>query len=301
MTWPKELIQKISTKIKNGLKFFVNHSEETNSHENRKSVGEVVGSFVKNIGNKLSNIVIGYFQDADLVEKMDINSMEADISINENTGVVTDMKEMTGIALGSSEINSPAFPGAVRLTSIQCFGIEDKKTLGDEGGQEMAVTFDEVKAFVKSNHVYPHQLFDDDMMKSDREFGKLYTENTELKTKNETLQKDFDAYKQKSDEAIKESERINSKALLKKLMPEGLTKKQTTFIEENFDPEKFDDLSESGLKGYIENSTKEFAKMAKIFGTETSTEASTETEESEENSGSIDAVDDAVNSIIGAK
>ena len=227
--------------------------------------------------------------------------MEADVSINENTGVVTDMKEMTGIALGSSEINSPAFPGAVRLASIQCFDTEKKqKTSGDEGGQEMP-TFEEVKAFVKSNHVYPHQLYGDnlDMMKSDKEFGKLYTENARLTKENEKLQKDFDEYKQKSEEAVKESQRSNSKALLKKLLPEGLTKKQIDFIEDDFDPDKIDDLSEKGISDFITASQGRFTKVAKIFGADTEkTDDEGSSDEDDDSTSSDDPVENAIKSII---
>ncbi|MGD9159629.1 MAG: hypothetical protein PVG39_14545, partial [Desulfobacteraceae bacterium] len=92
------------------------HNKDS-SHENRKPVGELIDAFIDNVDGKLSNIILGHFPDPEVVKDADMNSVEADIyAVNSGEyEMAEDVKEVTGIAVGSSKENSPAFPGALRL------------------------------------------------------------------------------------------------------------------------------------------------------------------------------------------
>jgi hypothetical protein len=128
------VIRRIADKLKAGTKFFIRHGEGTNSHDGREAVGEIVSTYTKEIDGRLSTIAIGHFPDESVVQDMDICSIETDVFIaREDEGIVGDIDEVSAVALESSERDSPAFPGATRLASIQCFdsGKEEKPKVAD--------------------------------------------------------------------------------------------------------------------------------------------------------------------------
>lgn len=303
LNWLRTTIKKIGSKIRNGIKFFVDHGKGTNAHDNRKPVGEVVGSFVGTVKDKLSNIVIGYFEDANLAEKMDVCSMEADVAIDEESDTVVDLNELSGIALGSSSENSPAFPGAVRLATLQCFDEDDEGSelpKGNEGGHEMAITFQEVKDFVRNNNVWPSQLFDEKVVRSDREFANVFDERDKLKTRVTELEEENKKVKDESSKALRTAQTTGAKERIKELLPEGLTKKQEAFILKKFNPEKMEDLTDKGISEFINQSKDEFAEIAPLFTEETNTNKNEDEESTDDGKKSSgDAVMDAVSAIVG--
>ena len=261
----------MSDKIKTGIKFFVGHRAD-NSNENRESVGEVLSSFTKEIAGKLSNIIIGWFPSKEKVQTMDTCSMEADIH-TDSEFIVGDINEVTGIALGNSQQDHPAFPGALRLSMVQCFVEpqtkikEGVKKMGDEQ-QPRRITIDDVKRAIHDLNIHPWQLFGLDDFKKDDNVGKLFTENATLKAENEKLTKENKEVTEKSEKAVRKTEVVESQERLDVLLKEGFTDKQKQFIKADFKPEDIKDLSEEGLKTYVEEGKKKFAEQAKLFGVE---------------------------------
>ena len=263
LKWPRAVIRRLAEKIQAGTKFFVGHGDDTNSHDGRVSVGEVLTSFVKEIRGKLSSIVIGHFPEKDKVDPYDICSMEADIHTDEDN-VVGDINEVSGIALGDSDKDSPAFPGSLRLSTVQCFGKENSG-----GDPDMApLTFAQVKQLVKDMNIWPHQLFEKSDFEKDRTFGPLFEENSTLKADNERLSKEFKEIETTSKDVIRKTEVSESRGNLETLMKEGFTDKQKKFILKRFDPETQKDLSDKGLGEFVEAGKKDFAETAKLFGVE---------------------------------
>ena len=264
LKWPRSVIQKLAQTIKTGIKFFVGHGD-TNDHTNRESVGEIVASFVKEIGGKVSNIIIGHFPDEDKVINMDVCSMEANVYTDEEN-IVGDINDVSGIALANSDSNSPAFAGAFRLNSVQCFEIQAKKP--GEGDKNMPdpITFEQVRAAVKSMNIFPHQLFDENDMLKDNQFSKLYDNEFKLTSENERLSKENTEIKDKNKEALRSVDVKNAQSQIKEFLKEGFTEKQSKFITDRFKPESMDDLTETGINKFIEGAKKDFADTAKFFG-----------------------------------
>ncbi len=263
LQWTKSVIRDLSKKIKNGTKFFVSHGED-NSHDGRESVGRTLASFVQEVQGKLSNIVIGFFPEEHDVNKYDVCSMEANVDVAEN-GVVSDVEDVSGIAIGSSQIDSPAFAGAKRLATIQCFGEENKKEDENKKG-DTEVKFIDVVNAVKEMNIYPHQLFSEEDVKSDMKFRTVFDERDSFKKKFEDSEKNLTKTKEESETAVKESQKNTASNRLKDLIPEGMTDKVKEYVVKEFDPEKTKDLDDEGLKKYIEVAQKEFSKYAKMFG-----------------------------------
>lgn len=279
------MIRRIAEKIKDGTKFFLGHGDNTNAHQGRQSVGEVVSSFVKEIGGRLSHIIIGHFPDENKVRDMDVCSMEADV-YTDTDNLVGDINEISGIALGSSDVENPAFPGAFRLGTVQCFDDEGEKNKSRKE-KIMALTFEEVKEAVRSMNIHPWQLYSIDDIKNDRIFSKSFTELESLRNENVTLKKEKGEIEEKSKEAIRQADVVKAKSQLDTHM-EDLTDKQKKFITKRFDPTTMEDLSENGLKKFVEDSKKEFAETAKLFGDQETVVKDSGSGEEETSSGSME-------------
>jgi regulator of replication initiation timing len=267
LKWSRAVIHRLSQKIKEGTKFFIDHGDNTNSHDGRRSVGEVLTSFVKDIGGKLSNIIIGHFPDKESVNNADVCSMEADIETNGE--YVDDVDNVTGVALGNSNVDSPAFPGAFRLNAIQCFdndNTDDNKNNPGRGDQPMKITFHDIKNAIKEMNIFPWQLYTVEDLKNDKNFGKIFEENSTLKAETERLTKEFDSLSEKNKEAIRATEVQKAKDTIEKMMSDGFTDKQKTFIKGRFKPEMLEKLDENSLKDHLENEKKVFSETAKLFG-----------------------------------
>ena len=171
ITWPRSAIQSMQNFIKKGIKFFTGHNRD-NSTEGRPSLGEIVASKEMEIDGRLSSVVVGYFppESAGEAKKMDVCSFEAvwDL-IKTGAGVVADkLRELTGVALGNSAKDKPAFDGARELASVQAFEDNKDKTEGENKMSE--ITFHDVESYVKKNRVFPSQLFDWGQITADRFF-----------------------------------------------------------------------------------------------------------------------------------
>lgn len=277
LRWPRAVIKSLAKKIQAGLKFFVGHRPETNEHTNRESVGEVVSSFVKEIGGRLSNVIIGWFPNEEPINNMDVCSMEADIHTDEEN-IVGDINEITGIALGNSERDHPAFPGALRLGMVQCFGDDNgnDKNNPKPGEGDKTMTFEEVKKAISDLNIHPWQIFTLDDLKNDRVFGKVFEENSTIKAENERLTSENEKIQKESKDAIRKSQVSDAGKTLDTMLAEGYTDKQKKFIKSRFNPESLEDLTEEGLKSFVDEQKKDFAETAKLFGV---------TEESSDKSG----------------
>ncbi len=258
--WGRKIVEKVKDLAKTGTKFFIGHNAD-NSTENRKNVGEVVTSFLKEIEGTLHNIVIGHFPDKATVSDLDIVSMEANIDTDMYNNV-NDVKGITGIAMDSSESNSPAFPGARLVSAIQCF----EKDKNEPGKGETEMTFAEAKQFIKDHNVHPSQLYSEKEIQNDREFSHIFDENAKMKADNELLTKTNGELTEKNKGLTTEKSASGVKDILSESLKEGYTDKQKDFINKRFKPESLESLDEDGVKKFLDNSKKEYADFAKLFG-----------------------------------
>ena len=128
LNWFSSAINKIWKKLNYGTKIFHGHNIDS-SHEGRQSIGEVVGKAIKTIKNKVNAIAIMYIHPEFRDLPLNIASIEVDMDINQD-GNVHDVNvgDVTGIALGNSEIEKPGFAGATLLSQIQAFANKSKIT-----------------------------------------------------------------------------------------------------------------------------------------------------------------------------
>lgn len=269
LRWPRAVIRRLAEAAGSGVKLFERHNKD-NSHEGRKALGEIVGSFTRTVGDKLQAIAVALMPEDR--PDLDVCSIEADVDAQGD--IVGDVSKVTGLALSSSRVDSPAFAGAQRLATLQCFESgddpsENTKT-GKPGEGEPSMTFQEVKNFIRDNVVYPNQLFTIEDLKNDRVFGATLTAGETAAKRVTELETEVADIKKKSAEAIRATEVAAAKGRFEKLIPEGATEKQKAFYLKRFDPSKLEKLDDDALKTYLDAESKEYAEHAKLFGVEDS-------------------------------
>ena len=122
--WTRRAVQSLKSIILKGVKFFKGHNAD-NSTTGRQVLGEVVANVEQEINGVLHHVVVSYHSPEvkEEVKKYDICSQEAIWNLFDQAGqVIADtVDKITGIALGSSDTEQPAFTGARRLASVQAF------------------------------------------------------------------------------------------------------------------------------------------------------------------------------------
>jgi hypothetical protein len=263
--WARSAVEHINEKLAVGTKIFHMHGP-TNEHEGRKPIGEIVGKTMSDIAGKLSSIAITYIYPEFKDIPLDIASIEAEIilpeTINPNArSVDVDVTEITGVALGNSEIATPGFAGATLLASLQEFADNANHEKPDKENKSM--TPDEIKKAIREGKLKPSDLFgsdeiaDDptvqgvirDRRRNEEGFGKRMEEKLEAeKTKLEQEKKDLQT---KLDIATKGALKIRgSEAIKPAIEKRKLDEKQSAFILKN--AAKFEPKTEESLVGDLD-------------------------------------------------
>lgn len=130
--WFKDAVGKLSRRIWPGLKLFHNHAETNDPDVSRPEIGEVAGSRTKMIDGKFSAVIAAYIYPEYSKMPLDIASVEADVHVDSITGNddihAVDVEDVLGIALGSSAVDKPGFPGATLLGQLQAFAEKPQST-----------------------------------------------------------------------------------------------------------------------------------------------------------------------------
>jgi hypothetical protein len=119
---------------------------------------------------------------------------------------------------------------------------------------------------VKDMNIHPSQLYSLDNLKADREFAPTFEQLSTFEAENERLTKENEQFKTESQDSVKKANIATAKSRLDDKLKEGFTDKQKSFIEKRFDPEKLGDADDEALDSFIEDSKKDFAETAKLFG-----------------------------------
>ena len=265
ITWTKAAIKSIKNVIQKGIKFFNGHNEKMDNPD-KQVLGEMVYSFEEEFDGLLHHCAIGYFppETREIAKSKDICSQESKwniIKFGENA--IADICDaFKGIALASSKENKPAFYGTKKLAEIQAFEnippVGETKS-GEDLKEKKQMTFAELKTEIKNLNVMPHQLFTLDEIKDDKEFGKAYEEIKAKDTEIQAKIKELEDFKTKNGELNRSIQLQSAKGVLSDLCKENkLTDNITKFVNEMYEAnkDKLEDLSNEGLKSFVESQTK---------------------------------------------
>lgn len=272
--WTRAAVQSIKNVVLKGVKFFSGHNAD-NSTEGRETLGEIVSDSEMEIDGVLHHIVVGYFPDKEKVVNNDICSQESEWNFFEAAGkwFADTVDKVTGIALSSSSIDTPAFAGAKRLGMVQAF--ESNEDATDKEREEetrkmpidlSTVSFTELKAAILSRGYPPSEYFSAEDIKKDKILGTVYTELSTAKQALETEQKKsktLEEAKAQSDQTIALS---TARARYDKIIDSvAMTEKMKAYVKNAFS-ENIGDLSDDGLKKFIEGKVTDFQNVAKHLG-----------------------------------
>ena len=128
LNWFGKVLESVKEKVRAGIPVFGGHGK-TNSHKGRTVIGRVV-SAIQNMKNDVVAIIYRNREHAHL--NCDVASFEAEIDLSEVRAQghyvrPHEVGEITGIALGNSRLDNPAFPEAVLKAQVQCFEKGAKK------------------------------------------------------------------------------------------------------------------------------------------------------------------------------
>lgn len=264
--WSRRAIQSIKNIITKGVKFFLGHNED-NSTIGRREIGEIITDFQKEIDGKLHHIVIGYHpQDVrEEVKNYDICSQEANWNLIDKTTnfIAENIQELTGIALGTSKSDKPAFQNSGRLAMIQAFD-NNNRSMNDQKGDIMSlqeISFRELIDEIKKRNTFPSQIYSLDEIKKDNTFLPHFSKWEGIEEKLNLLAKE-------KEELIKKEKKATVKSRLNKLIENSevkLTDLQKKFIEKNFKEDKLDDFSDEFLKNFLNEQLENYKEYANIF------------------------------------
>lgn len=283
--WAHSAIENINKKLSIGTKIFHLHGENTNDHDGRRPIGEVVGKTLSDIAGKLSAVALTYIYPAYRDIPLNVPSIEADITMPESIDpdaqtVDVDVEEITGIALGNSEIVKPGFAGATLLAALQEFAENASYEINRSKGDE-TMTLDELKKSIKEGHFSPSDIFSDEEISNDalvrsiakgsqkaewehrvRTDEKFKAESAKWEQEKKDLQAKLDAASL-SLLKIKAAESLKSTIATRKL-----DEKQAAFVTKNaakFAPKSEDTLS-GDLNAFIDTQLDELKGFSEIFG-----------------------------------
>ena len=127
--WYRAIIDKLHEKIEAGLQLFHGHGA-TNDQTGRIPIGRVVGKALKEIAGRWSSVVACYIEPASRRLNLDVASIEAEIDLDvdgKGNIIANDVNNVSTIALGNSEIETPGFAGATLLGQLQAFAKEHEE------------------------------------------------------------------------------------------------------------------------------------------------------------------------------
>jgi len=175
--WFASAVKSLAMKLNIGTKVFSGHEENNDHNDYRKTVGEVIGKGLEMINGLLSTVAVTYIYPQFKDDNFDIASIEADIMIPKDEREFEinepDVLGVTGIAVGDSKIEKPAFPGATLQVALQAFAEKTPKG-------EHKMTLEEIKSAVQEGKFKPSEVFNMKDLTADP----LVTEHVEEKTNN---------------------------------------------------------------------------------------------------------------------
>ena len=251
LTWIQAAVHWVKDKLKVGTAVFDRHDPNTNSHEGRIQIGEVVGTAVKQIGDRLNTLAAIYIYPQFKSRPLDVASIEAEIEYAHDgfQAWPTAINNVSGIALSNSGIDIPGFPGATLLGAVQAYVQAFGSAIG-----EKTMNLSEIKQATKELGLSPSQVFSiEDIFSDLKVTEKVREEKKNVIAGSERIQSERDALKEK---VVKlENEKADSD---KKLQQFRMQSKGATVIDGIIADRKLDDKA----KAYVKRNLNKFTTTA---------------------------------------
>ena len=247
-TWIQAAVRKIAEVLEIGTAVFDRHNPDTNSHDGRVQIGEVIGKAVKTIGDRLNTLAAIHIYPKFKSRPLDVASFEAEIEYDHDDYQAwpSNINSVSGIALSNSGIDKPGFPGATLLGAVQAF----VQAFGGEFG-DVEMNKSEVLQAVKQLGLKPSEVFDVGDIMLDTTVATKFTDNVvDMTQKADRLGRERDEAKGK----VVKLENANAETT-KKLQQHVMKSKSATVLDAILsNPElKLDDKAKMFVKRGLKN------------------------------------------------
>lgn len=163
----KEAVKKIAGALPTYAPVFHRHAA-SNSTTGREVVGRVVGKTVKKIKGVLHTLAAIHVFAPHRDKNLDVASIEADCTYGKGEDGAVQMREVhsvSGIALGDSETDTPAFPLATLRGAFQCMAeeYEAAEVHHNRGDEEMSK--EELLRKIREEGLTPLDCFSEDTLR----------------------------------------------------------------------------------------------------------------------------------------
>ena len=281
-TWIQAAVRAVADKLKLGTAVFDRHDPDTNSHEGRTQIGQVVGRVVKQIGDRFNTLAAIHIFPQFKSRPLDVASIEADIEYDhdEYQAWPVNINSVSGIALSNSGIDSPGFPGATLLGAVQAY----VQAFGSDFGDKK-MNLSDVKVAVKDLGLISTQIFGiDDIMGDTAVVGKVKEAKESTYNMSERIRKERDEARERittlentnaeTDKKLKQhTMQSKSVGVLDAVLAEPerkLDDKAKIFIKRNLKDFSTAAENEDTLKvdvgKFVEAQVVEYGEQAKLFG-----------------------------------
>ncbi len=307
----RDFIGKLHDKIKGGTKLFQGHTSPSNDHTGREVLGTVVGKKLKTIKDQLHTLVAVHIHPEHKNKELDIASIEADVTYSMSQGVVKldSIDAITGIALSSSQVDTPGFPGATLLGAFQAF----KEKLTHTGDEKM--TLEEVQALIKEGAYSPSQLFSKEALVADSVVAKHVDASKQTEYEHaRRVEKRLGESRQSHESEVKElNERLETltaqgikgqarPALDSLIGDRKLTDIQKAYVDKHYDGFKSTAKDEAGLKTdlttFLDKQLSNLDDVSKLLNVNQEKPGEKEEEKESQHSNSPDASNPDKNPMI---
>lgn len=281
LRYAKDIVVQMFSRIRYGLPTFNRHDPNTNSHNDREVVGEVVGKTMKSIGEALHALVAVYIKPEHRGKELDIASIEGNLEAEERadgTWGVVNLSQITGLALSNHTVDTPGMPGATLQAALQMFTQKYGRF------QQMSkLTKEEIRDAIRESGLRIDEIYTADEIvasepakkskqqeyehakRVEQKLGEAREENAGLQSKVAKLEGDNAGLLEKANAGLSR-DMLGTIAAEKKLDP-----KFKTFVEKNikdFKSAKTGDEFKSELERFVDGQAKEYAAMGKLYGFE---------------------------------
>lgn len=265
----RDAVRKIHDRLNPGIKLFHGHNADS-SHHGRQTIGEVVGKAIREIGGQLHDVAVVYIEPAARGLHLDVASIEADLLFtSDDAGRIqaVDVQNITGIALGSSAVDRPAFPGAKLLATVQAFAGEQETSGMDK---------EQLRKAVQDGGFKPSDLFDQEALVVDPAVKTIASKEAETMRKaKERIEQSLGSKLDEAKDRIKALEGQVAMASTSTILDEiaqdrKLTEKELAFIRDRipdrFKPESTDpEKVKIDLQKHVDAERGEYAKFAERY------------------------------------
>lgn len=282
LTWIQAAVHWVRDKLRVGTAVFDRHDPNTNSHVGRTQIGEVVGTAVKQIGDRLNTLAAIYIYPEHKSRPLDVASIEAEIEYAHDgfQAWPTAINHVSGVALSNSGIDTPGFPGATLLGAVQAY----VQAFGGEMQGANNMNLSDVKQAAKDLGLKPSQIFAvEDILGDTVVAAEVQKAKSTLQNAADRWKGEVDGHKERI--AKLENEKADSDKRLQQLQMQSksvtvidslitdrkLDAKATAYVKRNLP--KFtttatdEDMLKRELGVFVDNTSKEYQEVAKdVFG-----------------------------------